>query len=203
MLLQPLERSAAGLQHYDDMLALTGRQYRLTHDGLAIGVVLGMLDARTGRLPIGLVDARNAYWAETLYYDANRRTIDVYDPDRWSAFIDTYAGGAWILALVSGFGRLTLAILGGGISFVMRGFALAAIPAMLFGIYGLVAYGFLGLIVYLVAAQWTQYLPHVIGGIIAWLGLCVVLSIEHTARRVRIGRRLETLIERQLMPIFG
>ncbi|MDE4909557.1 MULTISPECIES: hypothetical protein [unclassified Methylobacterium] len=61
MLLQPLDRSAPGLQHYDAVLAFTGRQYRLAGDGLAVGVVLGMLDSRTGRLPIGLVDAQNAY----------------------------------------------------------------------------------------------------------------------------------------------
>ncbi|MCB4806497.1 hypothetical protein QO001_006467 [Methylobacterium brachiatum] len=203
MLFQPLDRSAPGLQRHDAVLALTGRQYRLAGDGLAVGVVLGMLDARTGRLPIGLVDAQNAYWAETLYYDANRRTIDVYDPDRWSAFVDTYAGGGWVLDIVSGLGRFALMVVGRGISFVMRGFALALVPAMLFGLFGLASYGFLGLIVYLVAAQWVQWLPHLIGGVIAWLGLCVVLSDEQTVRRVRVGRGLQTLNERQLMPVLG
>lgn len=200
MSLQLSNRSAPGLQHYDDVLALTGRQYRLSGGGLAIGVVLGMLDARTGRVPIGLVDAHNSYWSDTLFYDANRRTLDVFDPNRWNAFIDTYAGGGWVLDLVGGLGGFTLMVVGRCISAVMRGFAFAVLPAMLFGFFGLFLYGFFGYVLYLWTMQW---LPALIGGVIIWLGLCALLSIERHARRGRIGHRLETLLEQQLMPVFG
>ncbi|GJE52134.1 hypothetical protein GOFOIKOB_5202 [Methylobacterium tardum] len=199
MPLQLPKQSASGLQHYDDVLQLTGRQYRLTADGVTIGVVLGRLDARTGWLPIGLVDPRNAYWAETLYYDANRRRIDVYDLDRWTAFVGTYAGGGWLLDLVTGLGRFTLMVIGGSMSALMRGFAVAFLPAMLFGVFGLFLYGFFGYVLYLWAMQW---LPHLIGGILAWIGLCAVIALERRARCQRIGRTLEVLIEHQLMPVF-
>ena len=82
----------------------------------------------------------------------------------------------------------------------MKGFVLALVPALLFGVFGFAVYGFFGVVVFLVAKQW---LPHLIGGVIAWIGLCAVLEIERHVRRSRIGRALEALINRQLMTIFA
>jgi len=199
MLARTYDHEAAGLQHYDDMLTLTGRQYRFTGGGLSLGVVLGMLDARTGRLPIGLVDPRNVYWAETLYYDANRRTIDVYDQDRWSAFVETYAAGGWILGLVQGVGGTTLMAVGGIASAIFGGFRFFLVPAILFGFTGLVIYAFVGAALVSAAAR---YLPSLIGGLVAWGSLCGVIALERHLRCNRINRGLEAIIADQLYPVF-
>ncbi|MFH6780896.1 MULTISPECIES: hypothetical protein [Methylobacterium] len=193
-------RSVSGLQHYDHVLDLTGRQYRLTGEGVTVGIVLGMLDTRTGHLPIGLVDGRRGYWEGTLYYDANRRCLDIADPDRWVAFVGTYAGGGWLLDLVGGLGSLALTIIGAVGSTIADIFSFAIFPAMLFGFAGLLVYCLLG---YAVFVTVLQLLPYLIGGIVAWLGLCGLIAIERRARCRRAGQALEALLERQLMPVFG
>ena len=200
MLPQASHRHSSGLQHYDDVLALTGQQYRLAADGVTVGVVLGMLDTRTGRMPIGLVDARRAYWDDTLYYDANRRCLDVADPDRWVAFVGTYAGGGWLLGLVGGLGGFALMTVAAAGSVVVDMVRFALFPAMLFGLVGLLVYGFVGYALVLTA---LQALPYLLGGVAAWLGLCGLIALERRARCRRAGRAIETLLERQLMPVFG
>lgn len=191
--------ASSGLEHYDDVLALTGRQYRFNAGRLGIGVVLGMLNTRTGRMPIGLVDARNAYWADTLYYDANRRTIDMYDPARWMAFVETYAGGGWLLGLVQGLGGVSLLIVSGLGSAVLDSLKFFLVPAILFGLVGLVVYGLVG---YVVVQMALQALPYLLGSILAWLGLCGILAFERRKRCQRIGVALEALIVEQLLPVF-
>jgi hypothetical protein len=200
MLPQTSHRHSSGLQHYDDVLALTGQQYRLAADSVTVGVVLGMLDTRTGRMPIGLVDARRAYWDETLYYDANRRCLDVVDPDRWTAFVGTYAGGGWLLGLVGGLGGFALMTVAAAGSVVLDMVRFALFPAMLFGLVGLLVYGFVG---YALILTVMQALPYLLGGIAVWLGLCGLIALERRARCRRAGRTIETLLERQLMPVFG
>ncbi len=200
MLPQASHRHSSGLQHYDDVLALTGQQYRLAADGVTVGVVLGMLDTRTGRMPIGLVDARRAYWADTLYYDANRRCFDVVDPDRWVAFVGTYAGGGWLLGLVGGLGGFALMTVAAAGSVVLDMVRFALFPALLFGLVGLLVYGFVGYALVLTA---LQALPYLLGGSAAWLGLCGLIALERRARCRRAGRAIESLLERQLMPAFG
>ncbi len=197
---QLLVSPGAGLQHYEEVLSLTGRQYRLAANGLEVGVVLGMLDSRTGRMPIGLVDARNAYWAETLYYDANRRVIGAYDQGQWSAFVETYAGGGWLLELVKGLGGISLMLVGGAGSAIIDSMRFFLVPAMLFGLVGLLCYGLMG---YVLIQMAMQMLPYLILGILAWGGLCGILALERHRRCNRIGVALETLIERQMRPIFG
>lgn len=191
--------AAPGLDHYGAVTSLTGRQYRLTDGRRAIGIVLGRLDERTGLMPIGLVDAHNAYWAETLYYDANRRTIDMYDPARWGAFAETYAGGGWLLGLVQGLGGVSLILVGGLGSAVVDSMRFFLVPAILFGLVGLVVYGLVG---YVLAQMAMQALPYLIGGILAWLSLCGILVFERRARCRRIGVALETMIIEQLLPVF-
>ncbi|QRE77392.1 hypothetical protein [Methylobacterium aquaticum] len=196
--LQPV--TSPGLAHYERLLDLTGTQYRLDDGTHGVGVVLGMLDTRTGRLPIGLVDARRAYWDDTLFYDANRRCLAVVAPDRWAAFVGTYAGGGWLLGLVGGLGGfalMTVAALG---SVVLDIFRFAVFPAMLLGLVGLLVYGLIGYAVIMTA---LQALPYLLGGIVAWLGLCGLIALERHARCRRTGCAIETLLERQLMPIFG
>lgn len=200
MLPQTSPRHSSGLQHYEDVLALTGQQYRLAADGVTVGVVLGMLDTRTGRMPIGLVDARRAYWDDTLYYDANRRCFDIVDPDRWVAFVSTYAGGGWLLSLVGGLGGFALMTVAAAGSVVLDMVRFALFPAMLFGLVGLLVYGFVGYALVLTA---LQALPYLLGGVAAWLGLCGLIALERRARCRRAGRTIETLLERQLMPVFG
>lgn len=199
MLPDRFERSAPGLQHYDDMLALTGRQFRFTGGGLSVGVVLGMLDARTGRLPIGLVDARNTYWAAILHYDANRRTIEADDDVRWNAFVDTYAGGGWLLTLVRGLGGTSLTLISGLTSVILGGFRFLFLPAILFGFTGLFIYGFVGVAI---ASAAVRYMPYLITGIVAWGGLCAVLALERHFRCARINRGLEALLADNLYLVF-
>lgn len=200
MLPQTSHRHSSGLQHYDDVLALTGQQYRLAADGVTVGVVLGMLDTRTGRMPVGLVDARRAYWADTLFYDANRRCLDVADPDRWVAFVGTYAGGGWLLGLVGGLGGFALMTVAAAGSVVLALFRFAVFPAMLLGLVGLLVYGFVS---YALVITALKFLPYLLGGVAAWLGLCGLIALERRARCRRAGRTIETLLEHQLMPIFG
>ncbi|MCJ2075542.1 hypothetical protein MKK68_07720 [Methylobacterium sp. E-016] len=200
MSMQLAEANAPGLQHYDDLLTLTGRRYRFTDGRWAIGIVLGMLDQRTGCLPIGLVDARNAYWAETLYYDANRRMIDVYDQARWSAFVETYAGGGWLLALVKGLGGVSLVFAGTVGSVALDSLRFFLVPAILFGLVGLLVYGLMG---YVLVQMVLQVLPYLVGGLLAWGGLCGILAFERHKRCDRISLALEIIIERQLRPVFG
>lgn len=199
MVVQVYAPAVPGLDHYDAVSALTGRQYRLTDGRRAIGIVLGRLDDRTGLMPIGLVDARNAYWAEILYYDVNRRTIDMYDPARWSAFAETYAGGGWLLGLVQGLGGVSLMLVGGIGSAVVAAMRVFLVPAILFGLVGLAVYGLVG---YVLAQMALQGLPYLVGGILAWLGLCGVLAFGHRKRCQRIGLALETVIMEQLLPVF-
>ncbi len=167
MLPDRLERRAPGLRHYEDMLALTGRQYRFTGSGLSVGVVLGMLDARTERLPIGLVDAHDTYWAAILHYDANRRTIDVEDDSRWNAFVGTYASGGWLLGFVRTFGGTSLTLIGGLTSTIFGGFRFFFLPAILFGFTGLIIYAFIGVAL---ASAAVRYMPYLITGVVAWGG---------------------------------
>lgn len=193
-------RSVSGLQHYDHVLDLTGRQYRLTGEGVTVGVVLGMLDTRTGHLPIGLVDGHRGFWEGTLYYDANRRCLDVADPGRWTAFVDTYASGGWLLQLVGGLGSFALGFVSAIGSTILDVFSFAIFPAMLLGLVGLLVYCLLGYVVFMVV---LQFLPYLFGGIAAWLGLCGLIAMERRARCRRAGQAIEALLERQLMPVFG
>lgn len=200
MSLHARDFNAPGLQHYKDVLTLTGRQYRLSDQELAVGIVFGLLDVRTGRMPIGLVDAQNAYWDETLYYDANRRTIDVYDQNRWASFIDTYAGGRWLLSLVGGLGNNVIS----GILQISAEFAREMryqflLQTFVFGLLGFVIVALGGYI-----AVYTAFhlAPYFFGGIAVWLVLYGIIAFERHARCNRVARRLETLIERQLMPVF-
>lgn len=195
--LQPVD--SPGLAHYERLLTLTGTQYRLDDGTHGVGVVLGMLDTRTGRLPIGLVNDQRIYWADMLYYDANLRILDVVDAARWDAFVDTYARGGWLLGLVGGLGGFALMTVAAAGSVVLDMFRFAVFPAMLLGLVGLLVYGIVG---YAVAVTALQVLPYLIGGIAAWLGLCAVIALERRARCHRAGRAIETMIEQQLMPLF-
>lgn len=195
--LQPV--NAPGLAHYERLLALTGTQYRLDDGTHGVGVVLGMLDTRTGRLPIGLFDARRAYWDDTLFYDANRRCLAVVAQDRWAAFVGTYAGGGWLLGLVGGLGGFALMTVAAAGSVVLDMFRFAVFPAMLLGLVGLLFYGIVG---YTVAVTALQFLPYLIGGVAVWLGLCAVIAFERRARCHRAGRAIEAMIEQQLLPLF-
>lgn len=194
-----LSASSAGLQHYDRLLALTGTQYRVAEGDRGIGVVLGMLDTRTGRLPIGLVNGKRQYYADILHYDANLRRLRVTDPDTWTAFVESYVGGGWLLSMLAGLGGLTVAATGAIGSVVLGSLAFLAIPILLLGILGLFIFAVIGMALYNLS---IQVLPGLIGGVAAYAALCGLLSWEHSARRRRVGLALENLISRQIMPLF-
>lgn len=191
--------SSPGLAHYERLLALTGTQYRFSDGARGVGVVLGMLDARTGRLPIGLVNGKRQYYADILHYDANLRSLRVTDPAVWTAFVETYVGGGWLIGVVQVLGGLAFTVVGVGATLAAQTFAFLLIPMLLFGLVGLFFYGLIGVALANLA---LQALPILIGSIAVYAALCGLLSWEHSARRRRIGLTIENLISRQLMPLF-
>ncbi|MCJ2127514.1 hypothetical protein [Methylobacterium sp. E-045] len=192
--------ASTGLQHYETLLELTGSQYRFNDGRFGVGVVLGMLDARTGCLPIGLVNGKRRYYANVLYYDANRRCLDVGDADYWSEFVGSYVGGGWLLKLVTGLGGATLTVVGAVFTTAIQAFTFFLVPALLFGLVGMLVYAFLGYTLYLTV---MLALPYLLGGIAAYVVLCLLLAFVQSARQRRAGQAIETLLTRQLMSLFG
>lgn len=200
MAIQSYSDSSRGLQHYDDTLNLTGESYRLYNNNISVDVIFGMLDVRTGHMPINLINGRREYWENTIYYDANRRQVDVYDPNRWQLFVETYVGGNLTLGFLSGFGTFLRSLLI-DLPLTILAEMQSYLIIMLFmgGFIGLIFWAFFGYVLFQFA---LQAFPYIIAVTVAWGFLYVITSYEHNIKRRRVAKELESLIASELAPVL-